>query len=215
MDIITKETIRYLGYKNNIVDNETLHLIEESLEELNGIVSKKIIYRNFNLSFHNEYISIGQMQIKSNNLMKNLSGCDEVIVIGATLGIQVDFLIRRYSNTQMSKAVVLQACAAAILEEYLDKWQKEKEIEYEREKRYLKPRFSPGYGDFDICHQQMLLRMLDSAKTIGLTMTQGYMLTPSKSVTAVIGIGKDKNVCMDRGCKTCNKKDCEFRKIKE
>ncbi|MCO8194479.1 vitamin B12 dependent-methionine synthase activation domain-containing protein [Anaerofustis sp. NSJ-163] len=214
MDKITKEAIRYLGYKNNQVDNGTLNLINNSFEELKEIVSEKLIYRVFKLDITDEYIKIGQMKIKSKNLMKNLNGCDEVIVLGATLGIQVDFLIRRYSNVQMAKAVVLQACAAALLEEYLDNWQYQKQKEYEIKNRYLKARFSPGYGDFDIQHQEMLLRMLDSAKTIGLTMTQGYMLTPSKSVTALIGISKEKGSCLKQGCETCGKKDCEFRKVK-
>ena len=30
---------------------------------------------------------------------------------------------------------------------------------------YLRPRFSPGYGDFDIHYQEPIMRMLDCAKT--------------------------------------------------
>ena len=59
-----------------------------------------------------------------------------------------------------------------------------------KEGYYIRPRFSPGYGDFDIAHQDMILRMLDTAKKIGLTLTGGNMLTPSKSVTAVIGLSE-------------------------
>ena len=44
-------------------------------------------------------------------------------MFGATLGIGVDQLIRRTSLTDMAKAVVLQACAAALLEEYCDECQ--------------------------------------------------------------------------------------------
>ena len=71
-------------------------------------------------------------------------------MLGATLGIGIDQLLRRYSLTDMSRAVVIQASAAAMLEEYLDTWQKETAAKLEAEKQYLRPRFSPGYGDFSI-----------------------------------------------------------------
>ncbi len=44
--------------------------------------------------------------------------------------------------------VTLQACAAAMLEEYLDEWQTALEADMKKEGYYIRPRFSPGYGDF-------------------------------------------------------------------
>ena len=54
--------------------------------------------------------------------------------------------------------------------------------------------------------------MLDTAKKIGLTLTGGNMLTPSKSVTAVIGMSRIKERCPIQGCEICEKKDCEYRR---
>ena len=90
----------------------------------------------------------------------------------------------------MARAVVLQACAAAELEEYCDEQQKKISTELEKSGLYLRPRFSPGYGDFPIEFQEPIMRMLDCAKKIGLTMTDSYMMSPTKSVTAIIGIKK-------------------------
>ena len=53
-----------------------------------------------------------------------MKGCTQVVMLGATLGVEVDMLMKRYSLTEMSRTVVLQACAAAMLEEYLNNWQK-------------------------------------------------------------------------------------------
>ena len=108
--------------------------------------------------------------------------------------------------------VTLQACAAAMLEEYLDEWQTALEADMKKEGYYIRPRFSPGYGDFDIAHQDMILRMLDTAKKIGLTMTDSYMLTPTKSVTAIIGISDTQEKCHIKGCEVCEKKDCIYRR---
>ena len=76
----------------------------------------------------------------------------------------------------------------------------------------MRPRFSPGYGDFDIHHQEEILRMLDAHKKIGLSMTESCMLTPTKSVTALIGFAEKEMDCPKSGCEACEKKDCIYRR---
>lgn len=213
MDTRTKEAVRYLGYGNHAVDNHTLDLIEDSFRELDQVGRMKIVYRIFDVSMEMDgHLTIGKLEIDSKNLSKNLKGCEQAIVLGATLGPGVDMLIRKYSLTDMAKVVVLQACGAAMLEEQLDEWQEELTEKYSREHLYLRPRFSPGYGDFSIEHQTMIIRMLDASKKIGLAVTDSLMLTPSKSVTAVIGISQTKKICTVKGCEACEKTDCEFRR---
>ena len=196
MDIRTREAVRYLGYGRHAIDERTLQLVEDSFKELEHIVNAKFTYRIFETTFPD----------------KNLKGCSQAVVFGATLGTGVDVLMKRYSLTDMAKAVVLQACAAAMLEEYCDKAQNEIAESLRKEQLYLRPRFSPGYGDYSILHQDDILRMLDAAKTIGLTMTESYMLTPTKSVTAVIGISSTQEPCHIKGCEECQKLDCIYRR---
>lgn len=213
MDTRTKEAIRYLGYGSHAVDDHTLALVESSFAELDQIAGKRIIYRIFDVSFKEaDRLQIGKLDIISKNLGKNLAGCQSAVILGATLGAGVDMLLRKYTLTDMARVVTLQACAAAMLEEYLDECQQNIGKKLEKERLYLRPRFSPGYGDFPIEHQKMILRMLDTAKTIGLTMTDSSMLTPTKSVTAVIGVSRSKEPCHMKGCEACEKKDCIYRR---
>ena len=214
MDVRTKEAVRYLGYGNHAVDGRTLALIASSFRELEQAAGMRIIYRIFDVSFEDaDCLSIGTLKITSRNLKRNLKGCDRAFLLGATLGAGVDALLRRYALTDMTRVVILQACAAAMLEEYLEGRQEELRRVQEKEGRYLRPRFSPGYGDFSICHQEQILRMLDSAKKIGLSMTDGSMLTPTKSVTAVIGLSNIRIPCHVQGCESCEKIDCTYRRI--
>ena len=197
MDARTKETIRYLGYGRHAVDDHTLKLVESCFEELSQAACGRIVYRIFELEFPES----GRI------LLGNLA-----VLLGATLGPKVDLLLRKYSIGDMARVVTLQACAAAMLEEYLDEWQTALKADMKKEGYYIRPRFSPGYGDFDITHQDMILRMLDTAKKIGLTLTGGNMLTPSKSVTAVIGLSETETSCHIKGCEVCQKKDCAYRR---
>ncbi len=213
MDGRVKEAARYLGYGRHAVDEKTEELVRASLEELDRTLEGRIVYRIFELEVPDDgSVRIGELHIASRNLAKNMRGCERAVMLGATLGIGVDMLMKRYSLTDMTRAVVLQACAAAMLEEFLDGWQQEYEREALKEGYYLRPRFSPGYGDFDISHQEDIIRMLDSAKKIGLTMTDGYMLTPTKSVTAVIGMSRESVPCHKKGCEECEKADCIYRR---
>lgn len=213
MNTRTKEAIRYLGYGNHAVDDQTLALVEDSFSELERAADRRIIYRIFGVTLREtDSITIGKLNIFSRNLYKNLRDCREVLLVGATLGVGVDLLLKRYSLTNMSRAVVIQAAAAAMLEEYLDECQNKLSEELEKEGKYLRPRFSPGYGDFDIGHQGMILRMLNADKSIGLSMTDSCMLTPTKSVTAVIGISCRKERCPIQGCESCGKNDCIYRR---
>lgn len=213
MDSRVKEAVRYLGYGRHAVDEKTDALVRESFRELDRTIKGRLVYRIFELEVQgNGSVKIGELEIISENLAKNMRGCTRAVMLGATLGTEADRLLRRYSLTDMTKAVVFQACAAAALEEYLDNWQEDYRREAEKEGYYLRPRFSPGYGDFDISHQADFIRMLDSAKKIGLTMTDGYMLTPAKSVTAVIGMSKERVFCHTKGCEQCQKTDCMYRR---
>lgn len=213
MDIRTKEAIRYLGYGKHAVDDQTQLLISDSFKELEQAANAKSIYRifDFNITGTNR-LTIGKLNIESRHLSKNMRGCRDAVVFAATLGTGVDMLMKKYSLTDMAKVVVLQACATAMLEEYCDTCQNQIQETLAIENLYLRPRFSPGYGDFSIGHQEMLLRMLEAAKTIGLTLTNGGMLTPMKSVTAVIGVSDEKVPCHIKGCEVCDKGDCIYRR---
>ena len=183
-DARTKEAIRYLGYGRHAVDEQTLALIDVSFGELDQTTQAKSVYRIFDCKVTGEdQVTIGKMNIKSRSLGKNLRGCKEAVVFGATLGTGVDMLMKRYSLTDMAKSVVLQACAAAYLEEYCDDLQLSIEEELKAQNKWLRPRFSPG-----------------------------YMLTPTKSVTALIGISDTQEKCHIKGCEVCEKKDCIYRR---
>ena len=206
------EVLRYLGCKGQPVPENVELLIEECKRELEQCAVPRAVWREFPLELVGDEIRIGTITARSRSLGRNLKDCTGVLLFAATLGSQVDVMLHRYGKLQMSKAVVFQAASVALLEEFCDEKNRELKEEYEKQGLYLRPRFSPGYGDFDICYQEPVVRMLNCAKTIGLTLTDSFMMTPTKSVTAVIGISTQKDRCPISGCEVCTKKDCEYRR---
>ena len=187
MDLRTKEAIRYLGYKKNTIDDQTLQLIQESFQELDLIAEKRSVYQILDVNIKNDnQLEIGTLKMQSKHLYQNLNGCSQVILFATTLGTEVDRCLRKYEIVDLPRAVVLGACAAAYLEEYCDEVQNK--IMNELRGKSHRPRFSPGYGDLSILYQEDILRLLDAHKKIGLSLTEAKMMTPSKSVTAFVGV---------------------------
>ena len=188
-----RETLRYLGYGKHVVEESTLHLISESFVKLDDIKRERFVYRFFEVERVKEHgIWINAMNIESKDLSKNLSGCQRCAIFAATLGIEVDTYIRKMTMLDMAKAVILQACAATLVEELCDKVEEKIRSEVKQDEMKLKPRFSAGYGDLNIRYQEDILTALEAQKKIGVTLTDSFMMIPTKSVTAFIGIQKER-----------------------
>ena len=104
----------------------------------------------------------------------------------ATLSAQVDALIRRWESGDMLRALALDCCAAAAVEQMCD------QIELELQGQFpgcsFPFRYSPGYGDLPLELQNPLLDLLDAPRRVGLCASASHILTPRKSVTAILGV---------------------------
>ncbi len=211
-----KEILRYLGYGKNEADDNVMRLIEECILEVEKAATPKVITRVFPLLSMNpedNSLDFGCFHTQSLNLAKNLKDCEQVIFFAATLGLGIDQLIARYSKFEMSRVVVIQAVATALLEDFCDEQCKLLAKEWEEKGLYIRPRFSPGYGDFALDCQKPLLGALEAEKYIGIHLTDSLLMTPSKSVSAVIGLSRKPHRCEIKGCEVCEKKDCVYRRI--
>ena len=237
MEINRREIYRYLGIKPNMEpDAATEKLAEECIRELMEKCRPRAYARWFPLrvceaSGADETVDTGAagaekaqdasdspildfscFQVRSRSLAKNLQGCSEVILFAATIGEGADLLARKYGRINVAKAVVMQAAAAAMIEAFCDEENEKLRAEAAEKGLYLRPRFSPGYGDFSLNHQRDFARVLEMQKTVGITLTESLLMLPSKSVTAVIGVSRQDARCVLSGCESCRNAGCAFRR---
>jgi hypothetical protein len=211
-DFNEREILRYLGHHGQEVPENVEQLIKECESELDRVAVPRSFWREYPLTMDDTEIDMTVMRTESRNLRKNLQDCQSVLLFAATLGSGVDMLLQRYGRLQMSKCVVLQAAAASMLETYCDTQNEKLRQEYLEQGLYLRPRFSPGYGDFPLECQTALAGALELNKRIGITLTDSLLMAPSKSVTAVIGISRIPRTCTIHGCEACGKTDCAYRR---
>ena len=237
MEINRREIYRYLGIKPNMEpDAATEQLAEECIRELAEKCRPRAYARWFPLRVCSasgavETVDIGAagagkaqdasdsllldfscFQVRSRSLLRNLQDCSEVILFAATIGEGADLLARKYGRINVAKAVVMQAAAAAMIEAFCDEENEKLRAEAAEKGLYLRPRFSPGYGDFSLNHQRDFARVLEMQKTVGITLTESLLMLPSKSVTAVIGVSKQDARCVLSGCESCRNAGCTFRR---
>ena len=176
-----KEICRYLNM--HACNDEAPSLISDCKKEVSEVARPKAVYIKVTVTEVDVGVCLGFGNVYSRSLAKNLSGCAEAYVFCATLGQGVDRLINKYSKIEPSKGLVCDAVATAMIEEFCD---------YVNgllgECHSLRPRFSCGYGDFAIEHQESILNLLEAKKRLGVAMLDSYMMTPFKTVTAVVGI---------------------------
>ena len=189
-------------------------LMEECIREAETGLHYRVCFRELTVSCKGDQLDMEFAQISSENLRNNLSGCKRAVVFAATVGLELDRLIVRYSRLSPTKAVLLQAIGAQRIESLCDAF-----CEELREAALLKgedtaPRFSPGYGDLPLSLQRDIFRVLDCERKIGLTLNESLLMSPTKSVTAFVGLrkGEKGEPPQSKACSHCEKTDCAYRR---
>lgn len=214
-----REIYRYLGYGRNTPDDTVKGMTEDVLDDLTRVIEPKNIYKIYDCGVSgNKVILRGageSVAFESANLSDNLRQCPKAVLLAATLGLGADKLMQKYEVVNMAKASMAQSCGAAAIEAYCNILQEEIRGEVsgkEGEKAlYLRPRFSPGYGDLALECQMVIFKELECTKRIGLTLTDSLLMYPTKSVTAFIGFTDNPQGCHIGKCKNCSNLECEFR----
>lgn len=187
-EIDRDEVLRYLGCGKS-KPQDVAALIDKCVPMVMGKLSCKVCYRSFGISFEEDVIDLGFAKTESRALRKNLTGCTEIILFAATVGIEMDRLIAKYSSISQPEAVCLQAIGAERIEALCDVFNDEIKKYYEEKGLSSRPRFSPGYGDLPLSLQKDIFSVLDCSRKIGASLNESLLMSPSKSVTAIIGIG--------------------------
>ena len=210
------ETARYLGYRRTTPPQaEVSALMEKAAGEMQAVMKAQAVFEIFDLSVvecrdsgvskppyepTDQVVSIrpsgysttvtlrfADVTLHSRDLARNLAGCKRVALLAATIGPQVDALIRRHSSLDPVYASILQATGAMFIEELVDLVNEEIKKIAVAEGLKTKPRYSPGFGDVPLQVQKDFFRLLPCTR-IGLTLMDTLIMAPEKSVTAFVGI---------------------------
>lgn len=216
-DVNEKELWRYAGYFGKIdsINEDLTQTLEEVKAELSGVLEYKACYRRIPISLDGEKLRL-PFPCESKDLARCIDGSQEIIIFAATVGLGIDRYILRAQKLSPVKALVAQALGTERIECLCDSFCADISHELLTENLFLTRRYSPGYGDLPLETQTELFSLLDCNRQIGISLNDSLLMTPSKSVTAIMGIKDSENnsseSCNKPKCLSCQKTDCEYRK---
>ena len=180
------EALRYAGVRGDAP--EISALLDECMSEATAHLSYKLCYAYYPISRDGRRLNLGFAEVCSDRLSAHLNGCHGVILLAATLGASFDRLISKQSKTSPTKALLLDGLGAERIEALCDLFCREEADARTKSGETLTNRFSAGYSDLPLDLQKSIFAALDCKKNIGLTLNDSLLMSPQKSVTAIIGI---------------------------
>ena len=211
------ETRRYAGLgKAGAFDDR---LVENACEDALLLAVPKGIWQIYGYDCKAQEIkSEPPCTILGEKIGRHLAGCDQVVLLAATVGEEIENTVtKRFGEGEYASSVLLDAAATAAVEQVADAMERAIRPKAAARGYRMRWRFSPGYGDWPLEQQTEVVR-LSRAAEIGVCLSESLMLVPRKSITAIIGLYKEEREAgnapeeIPRGCAGCNRKDCPARK---
>lgn len=210
-EVDRKEILRYAGVRGELPELDGV--LEECLREAEGRLTYRVCWTEFPLSCREGKLDLGFAVTDSASLGRTMERCDTVVLFAATVGVELDRLIARYGRVSPVKSLLFQAIGAERIEALCDAFNRDVDAEQAAAGKTTTRRFSPGYGDLPLDVQPALCAALDCGRRLGLQVTKSLLMTPVKSVTAIVGLADRPQMARIRGCGYCAMRErCQLRK---
>ena len=212
MELDVSEALRYLGVGPGAPE-ALRRQAEEVASTLTAALRPRYTYRVCALERDGGAFTLPEagVTLTGATAARMLAQCDQAALLICTLGAGFETMLRAEQARDMARAVMLDACGSAWVESGCDA--AEKELAARFPGRYLTDRFSPGYGDLPLALQPAICAALDAGRRVGVQVTDSFLMNPSKSVTAVIGLSDRPQQARIRGCAYCSMREtCTLRK---
>ncbi len=214
------EVLRYMGYSGQPMTDELDARIDGVVERCLGIAQPMASWDVFDVAGR-EPLEDGRpavqlegtsLQLIGESMEKHMAGAVAAAVMAVTAGMGVERELRRLSLTDPVEQVIFDAAGTTTVERAADAceasvvaWARERGL-------YANFRFSPGYGDMPLETQPVLLATVDAQRRLGIALSKSLLMTPTKSVTAIIGLFEEPQPSSHASCKDCLCSDfCRIR----
>jgi len=206
-----------MGYEPGIAPEPVTILTIEVSEELRLMGDIRAEYRTFNnITFEREQNSIEVEGVVFNVrpiVYRQVKDADEVALFICTAGPAIGEMSRRsMKEGDLLRGYIYDVIGSEVVENAADRMQEELKAEVASRGKKITNRFSPGYCGWDVAEQRKLFTFF-MENFCGITLTESALMNPVKSVSGIIGIGKDVKYASYQ-CHVCDDKNCLYRNRK-
>lgn len=208
------EVLRYLGYAGQTLSDELDARIDAGVARCLEVGRPRGCVRVFEVAGHEVVGGVPvlrlagcALELRGRSIAEHLDGAVAVGVLAVTVGLGVDAELRRLSLIDPVEQVVVDAAGSALVERAADAAEARVVAEAASRELFCGSRFSPGYGDLPLETQPTLLATLDAQRRLGITLSSDLLMTPTKSVTAVVGLFEEPRASTRVSCADCPCRD--------
>ena len=205
-----------LGFKDIDLPEPFDSYVEEALDfaaHMSEIRVGYIIHDDVKLDFARGSVHVNGLAFKvGKTICKELLGIEKILLFVCTAGRSIS---RKSSELlkgeDPAKGYIYDQVGTYLVEAAGDRMQKMIKEDLALVGERITNRYSPGYCHWSVSEQHMLFSLFPAAPC-GVTLTGSALMDPVKSISGLIGIGKD--VCYRAyQCDLCLNLECIYRNI--
>jgi hypothetical protein len=220
LDLDKEEILRYQGYSRKKVkepNQNILRITEEEITRSYSLFKPQGIYSLIKIKGS---ALEGRINLESGlifrfakSIIKQLKGASHLLVGVVTIGDLLEKKVSElFSQGEYPRALTLDVIGTVAVEDFSRKVRKLARQEVIERGFKTSRHFSPGYSGWEVSQQEIVFKSVPS-DNIGVRLTKGFMMLPQKSLSWVIGAGKEIIVSSEEEnkCKDCQSKYCNYK----
>ena len=181
-------------FKAKSTTSKVLEKLESALSSTKPLLEPKACYKDYNnLKTTETSTTLSDFTIQSKNIANLLKNSSRATLFATTIGPKLGSKINQLSGDDILSASLFDLIGSTAVEKLTSQVNHLITTRAATENHTTTPRFSCGYGDWQITDQPKILDAL-AASDIGISANQSCMMSPEKSVTAILGWEPNKSV---------------------
>ena len=204
LQISLADVYEQMGYRDAEPDEATQRETLAVIGEVQGWLRPRFCYQVVRLQ---PDFDMGRI------ILRQLHGADAYVLFICTSGMEFEAYQQRLKDAgDMVRIFIADALGSVIAEKTADRMEEHLQESIDKLGWQHTNRFSPGYCGWHVSQQQRLFPLFQG-HTCGVTLTDSSLMVPIKSVSGIVGIGKEVRR-LDYSCGLCDFKQCYKRRSK-
>lgn len=217
LGIVEGDIAELLGFDLETLPEPFPDLIAQGLLEAPGLCSIKggyKIFENIKINVTDNTILIDDQTFSPAKIVvTQFKNATSLALFVCTAGKKISEHSKQIANEgDTLLSYIFDVIGSVTVEKAMIKIQKKLEQKMKENELCISDRFSPGYCEWSVAEQKQLFSLLPG-NFCGITLSDSFLMSPIKSVSGMIAIGKEFK---QKGyqCNWCTDKNCYYGKIK-